>query len=37
VWDLRCEVREKLIGFLFREYPDSLPQVRTTDAKAESA
>lgn len=29
-WDLRCEVREKLIGFLYREYPDSLPHVRTT-------
>jgi small-conductance mechanosensitive channel len=27
-WDLRCLVREKLIDFLQREYPDSLPKVR---------
>jgi small-conductance mechanosensitive channel len=24
-WDLRCEVREKLIAFLAREYPHALP------------
>lgn len=28
VWDLRCYVRERLIDFLQREYPDSLPKVR---------
>jgi small-conductance mechanosensitive channel len=28
VWDLRCEVREKLIEFLQREYPSSLPRRR---------
>jgi small-conductance mechanosensitive channel len=28
-WDLRCEVREKLITFLQKNYPGSLPRVRT--------
>ncbi|MEJ2678821.1 MAG: mechanosensitive ion channel family protein [Gemmatimonadota bacterium] len=27
-WDLRCEVREKLITFLQERFPDSLPRVR---------
>jgi small-conductance mechanosensitive channel len=27
-WDLRCHVREKLVEFLQREYPESLPVVR---------
>lgn len=27
-WDLRCEVREKLLGFLQAEYPDCLPRYR---------
>ncbi len=27
-WDLRCHVREKLVEFLQREYPDCLPLVR---------
>jgi hypothetical protein len=27
-WDLRCHVREKLVDFLQREYPDSLPRIR---------
>jgi small-conductance mechanosensitive channel len=27
-WDLRCEVREKLIDFLQREYPAALPRRR---------
>lgn len=27
-WDLRCEVREKLVGFLQRNYPASLPRLR---------
>jgi small-conductance mechanosensitive channel len=27
-WDLRCEVREKMIGFLQEKYPQSLPRVR---------
>ncbi len=28
-WDLRCLVREKLIGFLQAEYPEALPRQRT--------
>lgn len=28
VFDLRCEVREGLIDFLCRHYPDSLPRQR---------
>jgi small-conductance mechanosensitive channel len=27
-WDLRCEVREKLIAFLQEHHPDCLPRVR---------
>jgi small-conductance mechanosensitive channel len=27
-WDLRCHVREKLIEFVQREYPESLPRIR---------
>jgi small-conductance mechanosensitive channel len=27
-WNLRCEVREKLIEFVKREYPQALPRVR---------
>ena len=27
-WDLRCEVREKLLEFLQKRYPESLPRVR---------
>ena len=27
-WDLRCEVREKLITFLQERYPDALPKTR---------
>lgn len=26
-WDLRCEVREKLIAFLTARYPEALPRV----------
>ena len=28
LWDLRCDVREALVTFLQREYPDALPSVR---------
>jgi small-conductance mechanosensitive channel len=28
-WDLRCEVREKLLAFLRDRYPGSLPKLRT--------
>ena len=35
-WDLRCEVREKLVEFLQREYPSALPRRRyETAANAE--
>jgi small-conductance mechanosensitive channel len=27
-WDLRCEIREKLIEFIQKNYPQSLPQLR---------
>ena len=27
-WELRCEVREKLIAFIRQNYPDALPKVR---------
>jgi small-conductance mechanosensitive channel len=29
-WDLRCEIREKLVAFLQREFPDSLPRLRAS-------
>src|SRR4029078_12409518 len=29
LWDLRCEVREHLLGFVQRSFPDSLPKLRT--------
>ncbi|MDD5771330.1 MAG: mechanosensitive ion channel [Candidatus Omnitrophica bacterium] len=28
LWDLRCEVRESLLEFMQRRFPDSLPKVR---------
>jgi small-conductance mechanosensitive channel len=33
-WDLRCHVREKLVEFLQREYPDSLPVTRAEIARS---
>jgi small-conductance mechanosensitive channel len=33
VWDLRCEVREKLVDFLQREYPSALPRRRYEEAE----
>lgn len=33
-FDLRCEVREKLIAFLQSEYPQTLPRVRTQSPAA---
>lgn len=38
-WDLRCLVREKLITYIQKNYPDALPKVRTSlsgDVKAET-
>ena len=28
LWDLRCRVREALVGFVQREFPDALPRLR---------
>jgi len=36
-WDLRCEVREKLIAFIGRQYPGSLPRLRATVNRAPRA
>lgn len=32
-WDLQCEVREKLIGFLHRYHPEALPRLRGAAAE----
>ncbi len=34
-WNLRCEVREKLIAFIRQKYPDALPKVRAELEKSE--
>lgn len=34
-WDLRCRVREALIDFLQREYPQALPRTRTESSSVE--
>jgi small-conductance mechanosensitive channel len=36
-WDLRCEVREALIAFLQREYPQALPKRRAEVTVSEGA
>ena len=33
-WDLRCEVREKLVDYLHRTHPDVLPRLRVVPAAA---
>ena len=33
-WDLRCKVREALVDFMQREYPQHLPLVRTESAES---
>jgi small-conductance mechanosensitive channel len=36
-WDLRCEIRERLIAFVQQNYPESLPRVRASvDARLPS-
>ena len=35
-FDLRCEVREKLIDFLQREHPEALPHSRQIAYKSEA-
>ena len=32
-WDLRCEVREKLLKFLQEKHPESLPRIRLESDK----
>jgi hypothetical protein len=27
-WDLRCEIREKMVAWLLQAYPDALPKMR---------
>jgi hypothetical protein len=29
-WNLRCEIREKLIAYLQEQYPWALPRIRAT-------
>jgi small-conductance mechanosensitive channel len=36
-WDLRCDVREKLIDFLQREYPSALPRRRNEAVETAAA
>lgn len=35
-WDLRCKVREALIDFMQREYPQHLPKLRTENGSPEA-
>jgi small-conductance mechanosensitive channel len=36
-WDLRCRLREGLLAFLARDYPQYLPTVRVADSGMETA
>lgn len=36
-WDLRCLVRERLIDYLQRNHPESLPRIRLEDDKTDSS
>jgi len=35
-WDLRCKLREQLIDFIQRDYPDYLPRVRAEISEGSS-
>jgi len=35
-WDMRCDMREKLIAYIRDEYPDALPRVRREEFEAET-
>jgi small-conductance mechanosensitive channel len=35
LWDLRCEVREKLMQFIIENYPEYLPKTRNVNAQAQ--
>jgi predicted component of type VI protein secretion system len=36
-WEMRCEIREKLITYLQEHHPDSLPRLRYTIEREPSA
>jgi small-conductance mechanosensitive channel len=36
-WDLRCEIRERLVGFLQREHPECLPRGRASVELSETS
>lgn len=36
-WDLRCEVREKILEFVQKKYPDGLPKVRAEIRESEKS
>lgn len=36
LWDLRCEVREKIVAFLQREHPEALPRQRIAGVAEEN-
>ncbi len=36
-WELRCAVREHMIGYLQREFPESLPRIRIEDIRETGA
>ena len=36
-WDLRCEIREKLIAYIQQHHPQSLPRLRTQIARDDAA
>lgn len=35
-WELRCEIREKLLAFIQREYPEALPRIRAEARMSDS-
>src|ERR1700760_3091880 len=36
-WDLRCEIREKLIAYIRDNFPESLPRMRREDFRLREA
>lgn len=36
-WDLRCQIRERMIGFIQSEYPEALPKYRAEFAETEES
>ena len=36
-WDLRCDIREKLIAYIQKHHPQSLPQIRASFEKTPPA